>query len=413
MGGTSGTIPAGAPRVAIVGGGIGGLAAALCLRTAGIDATVYEQADGIVAAGAGTTVTPNAVRLLRRMGLAEEFERRAVRLEQGWEMRRWETGEVLFVQEMGERCREMYGEPCYTAHRGDLLGVLAGAVPSETLRLGATVTEVADESDRVRLTVQTRAGTETVIADAVIAADGMRSTLRETVVAAADPEFSGDSAFRCLIPAEKVPAFARRPVQTLWLGPGRHFVHYPVSAGRLINIVAIVPAGEWREESWIADGRVADLVAEFDGWSPRLGELIGAVTAVKRWALYDRRPLPRWTRGRFTLLGDAAHPMLPYYGQGANQAIEDAAVLALCLRDVAPGDLPAALLRYEEIRRPRASRVQEMSHGKREVNHMPDGPAQRARDAGFAGRSPLAANAWVYGHDAEAEAHGFLAGQPA
>ena len=409
--GDAGVSGSGRPRVAIVGAGIGGLAAALFLRAAGISAVVYEQTPKITAAGAGIVITPNAVRLIRRLGLAGPFTERAVRLEKAWEFRRWENGEVLFVQEMGDLCARMFGESCYVAHRGDVVGVLTDAVPDGVLRLSSRVTGIEDRGDDVALTVKRGDGsTETVVADAVLGADGIHSLLREEITAAAEPEFSGDCAFRCLLPAGQVPEFARRPVQSLWLGPGRHFVHYPVSAGALVNVVAIVPAGEWRDESWIAEGRVADLAAAFAGWDPRVGELIAAATETSRWALYHRTPLPRWTRGRLTLLGDAAHAMLPYYGQGANQAIEDAAALARCLDGVSAAGLPAALERYEAVRRPRASEVQEMSHGRRETNHLPDGEAQRRRDAAFAQQAPLDANAWLYAYDAEAEARRSLAG---
>lgn len=398
-------------RVAIVGAGVGGIATALFLRDAGIEAVVYEQNAEITAAGAGIVVAPNAVRLIRRLGLAGPFVDRAVRLEWAWEFRRWANGEVLSVQEMGERCEARFGEAMYVAHRGDLIGLLADAVPAETLRLSSRVAGIRDEGDEVELTYVPGDGPpETARYDAVIGADGIHSGLRGLITETAVPEFSGDCAFRCLLPAEDVPEFFRRPAQTLWLGPGRHFVHYPVSAGKLVNVVAIVPAGDWRDESWVAEGRVADLAAEFLGWDDRIGTLIAAATETKRWALYDRSPLPRWTRGRLTLLGDSAHAMLPYYGQGANQAIEDAVVLAMALGGASPAEVPEALLRYEEIRRPRASRVQEMSHGRRETNHLPDGPEQRARDAAFAGQHPLEANAWLYAYDAEAEARKALGG---
>jgi len=399
------------PRVAIVGAGVGGITAALFLREAGIEAVVYEQTGSITAAGAGIVVAPNAVRLIRRLGLAAPFIERAVRLELAWEFRRWENGAVLSVQEMGDVCEARFGEAMYVAHRGDLIGLLAGAVPPEMLRLSSRVTGIRDVGDEVELTYVTGAGPpETARYDAVVGADGIHSGLRGLITEAAEPEFSGDCAFRCLLPAERVPAFARRPAQTLWLGPGRHFVHYPVSAGELVNVVAIVPAGDWRDESWVAEGRVADLAAQFAGWDDRIGALIAAATETSRWALYDRGPLPRWTRGRLTLLGDSAHAMLPYYGQGANQAIEDAVVLAMALRGVPAAEVPEALLRYEEIRRPRASLVQQRSRGRATSNHLPDGPEQRERDAAFAGQHPLDANAWLYAYDAEAEARKVLGG---
>jgi salicylate hydroxylase len=196
---------------------------------------------------------------------------------------------------------------------------------------------------------------------------------------------------------------ALRPVQTLWLGPERHFVHYPISGGRLVNVVAIVPAGDWREESWTADGAIADLSAEFSGWDERVQRLIASASSTKRWALYDRNPLQRWASGRIALLGDAAHAMLPFFAQGAAQALEDAFVLAGCLQGVRSADVPRALQRYEAIRRPRASQVQLMSRGREVRNHLPDGPEQAQRDAELAGGDPLRQSAWLYAHDLDAD----------
>jgi len=196
---------------------------------------------------------------------------------------------------------------------------------------------------------------------------------------------------------------ALRPVQTLWLGPERHFVHYPISAGTLVNLVAIVPAGDWRNESWTAEGAVDDLRAEFAGWDPRLHQLIDAATETKRWALFDRSPLARWTAGRVSLLGDAAHPMLPFFAQGSAQAFEDAVVLSGCLAGADAATAPQALQRYERIRRPRASEVQLMSRGREVRNHLPDGPAQQERDAQLASGDPLRQSAWLYGHDLHAD----------
>ena len=189
-------------------------------------------------------------------------------------------------------------------------------------------------------------------------------------------------------------------MQTLWLGHRHHLVHYPVSGGRLVNIVAFSPAREHDVESWSAVGQVADLAAEFAGWDPRLGELIAAAGRVGRWAVLDRAPLPRWVRGRVALLGDAAHPMLPFFAQGAGQAIEDAAVLSVCLA-AETADPSGALARYERVRAPRATRVQEASRGRIAHHHLPDGPEQRARDEAFAGEDPLAHNDWLYAYDAE------------
>jgi salicylate hydroxylase len=235
----------------------------------------------------------------------------------------------------------------------------------------------------------------------VIGADGIHSVLRAAIEPAVDARFSGLCAFRCLVPAASAPAMALRPVQSLWLGPRRHFVHYPISAGRLVNIVAIVPAGDWRQESWTADGALADLRAEFAQWDARVLQMIDAATETKRWALYDRAPLRCYALGRVALLGDAAHAMLPFFAQGAAQAVEDAQALASCLRGVDRAALPAALARYDALRRPRASHIQLMSRGRELRNHLSDGPEQQQRDAELARGDPLRDSAWLYGSDHE------------
>jgi salicylate hydroxylase len=387
-------------RIAVVGGGIGGLASAAFLHRAGLSATVYEQADEISEIGAGLVVAPNAVRLLRRLGRLEQFRETAVPLEVGWEFRRWQDGRVLFSQRMGAECERLYGEWCYTAHRADLLDTLLSAVAEPGPHLGARCVAVRRRGDEAELSF---ADGSTATADVVIGADGTHSVVRDAVLnaeAPGPPRFSGVCAYRCLIRADQAPEFALRPVQTLWLGPGHHFVHYPISAGRYVNVVAFAPARNWRVESWTAEGRIEDLRAEFAGWDPRLDSLVAAADRTGRWALLDRDPLPRWTDGPIAVTGDAAHPMFPFLGQGAAQAIEDAAVLAGCLA-ADPADPPAALRRYEERRRPRTTRVQLVSRGRLHANHLPDGPEQRARDAAFAGEDPLAHNAWIYGHDPE------------
>ena len=391
-------------QVALVGGGLGGLAAALFLRRAGVQATVYEQNTQLRETGAGIVVPPNMVRLLVELGLGEPLRRVAVQLQAAWEFRRWQDGRVLFVQAMGEACERLYGAHCYVAHRADLLALLQAALPPDQLRLDQRCAGLRQSSHGVEIEFEQRDGHQSQVrADALIGADGIHSIIRETIAPPVEARFSGLCAFRCLVPADDAPPMALRPVQTLWLGPGRHLVHYPISAGRLINIVAIVPAGDWRSESWTADGQVADMQQAFEGWDARLHTLIASATDTKRWALYDRTPLTRWSDGRISLLGDAAHAMLPFFAQGAAQAIEDAAVLADCLRAATAATVPQALQRYEARRRPRASQVQLMSRGREVRNHLPDGPEQAQRDAEFAHGDPLRQSAWLYGHDALAD----------
>jgi salicylate hydroxylase len=381
------------PRIAVVGGGIGGLAAAAFLHRAGFRATVYEQASALTKVGAGLVVAPNAARLLRRLGVLDRLLRRAVPLDWGWEFRRWADGTVLSAEKLTDACERLYGERTYVVHRADLLDALKAVVPENWLRLGARCTAV--DGTRLRF-----ADGSQVEADVVIGADGVHSVVRDAVAKHTPPEYSGVCAFRTIVPAEAAPAFALRRAQTLWLGPGRHFVHYPISAGRAVNVVAFAPAGDYVDESWSATASVEQFHAEFADWDPRVTDLITAGEVPGRWALLDRPPLRHWSRGRVTLLGDAAHPMFPFFAQGAAQSVEDAAVLARCLA-ASPGDPEQALKRYEETRLARTTRLQEISRARRENNHLPDGPGQQARDAALAGADPLVRNGWIYGYDAE------------
>jgi salicylate hydroxylase len=380
----------------VVGGGIGGLALACLLAAQRVDVTVYEQADEIRPVGAGILLTPNGVKLLRRITGGKPLDRSAVPLEVGWEFRRWQDSRVLFSQELGDECVRRYGEHTYGVHRADLLSLLLDHLPEGCLTLGAKVVRASTADDVA--TVRFVDGSSDT-ADLVVGADGIHSVVQPSVVDAPGARFSGFCVYRCLIPTDRAPEFARRPTQTLWLGPDRHVVHYPISGGELINMVAVTPAGEWRTESWSAAGNLADLASEFSGWEQQLGALIEPATIMVRSALFDRDPLPRWTRGRLALLGDAAHPMLPFFAQGSAQALEDSVVLARCLTEY-DVDVTEALAQYQTVRLARASRVQNHSRERADSNHLPDGPAQRARDAELAAGNPLDINGWLYSYDA-------------
>jgi salicylate hydroxylase len=226
--------------------------------------------------------------------------------------------------------------------------------------------------------------------------------VRRAVVGPTQTQDSGICAFRALVPAERAPSIAKRHAQTLWIGPGHDLVHYPVSGDEYINLVAFAPAAPSTVESWTATATVEELLADFDGWDPRVVDLITQADTPGRWSLLDREPLDHWNRGNATLLGDAAHPMFPFFGQGAAQAIEDAAVAALCLAKQ-PEDPVAAIRHYEAIRLPRAARLQEVSHGRSHINHLPDGPEQEARDVAYSQSDTLRENGWIYEYDPENE----------
>lgn len=386
-------------NIAIIGGGIGGLSAAAFLNQAGHQVTVFEQAPAFGEVGAGLVVAPNAVRLLRRIGALDKMLENAVRLEAGWEFRRWSDGTVLSVEDLDTRCAELYGEDTYVMHRAELLSAVQSAVPEQLLRLDSKVTSVQQNADGVELTL---ADGSTHQADVLIGADGVHSIVRQSMFEPGAAEYSGMCAFRSLVPAENVPEFAKRPVQTLWLGPDHHLVHYPISGGKYINLVAFAPAGEFSQESWSTTTELSVLLDEFAGWDPRLEQLIKAAERPGRWALLDRAPLKSWTDGRIALMGDAAHPMFPFFAQGAAQSIEDAATLSACLTRQ-PENPQAALATYESMRLERATKLQDLSHGRKEINHLPDGPEQRERDAELAQGDPLLNAGWIYSYDPEAE----------
>jgi salicylate hydroxylase len=247
----------------------------------------------------------------------------------------------------------------------------------------------------------------TAHADVVVGADGIHSVVRSLLFGPESPRFSGGIAYRGLAPAKRLEHLGMERLMNGWLGPERHFVHYYVGAeGRFVNFVGVVPAKDWQVESWSAKGEVADALTEFADWHPQIREIIGAVDFTNRWGLYDRDPLERWSVDRVTLLGDAAHAMLPFMAQGAVQGIEDAFVLAKCLEHVTVSEVPVALKRYEEMRKPRATQVQACARQNGVTFHLPDGEEQRRRDAHLAaavGSNPLLASAWLYGHDVEAE----------
>jgi salicylate hydroxylase len=385
-------------RVAIAGGGLGGLAAALFLLRAGIrDVQVFEQQPRLGEIGAGIQVAPNAVRLLQRLSLGTALTEVAVPFEVAWEFRRWQDGRVLFSEPFGAAGEERFGAPYLALHRADLLSLLASAVPEGVVALGHHVEGV--DGDRFVFAD----GSSSERFDALIGADGIHSAVRSAIAGPGSPVFTGLAAYRALVPVSEAPEFARRPVCSIWLGPRRHFVHYPVSGGDQVNLVTAGPAGDWREESWTAPGSVPEFLDEFAGWDASVRQLIGAARETRRYAFYAREPITRWVSGRVALLGDAAPPMLPFFAQGAGQAIEDGAVLAGCLRGVSPSGIAAALKRYESLRVERATRVQRASGERREHHHMDDGPEQRARDAALSSQDPMSHNEWLYGHDVEAD----------
>lgn len=370
------------PRIIIVGAGIAGLSAALALQRAGFEPVVYEQARAFRPVGAGIQISPNAARVLIHLGLGGGLAEIAI-IPGALESKSWRSGRRIFAVPMGERSAEVHGAPYYHVHRADLLALLTEAVGPAAIHLSARCTGFVAEGDGVRVDFEDGTSAR---ADALIGADGIHSVVRTTAFGPEEPRFSGNVAFRGLIPAERlaelVSARAIERNATVWWGPGRHFVHYFVSRGQSLNFVAVVPSQTARVESWSSEGSRDELLAEFEGWHPTVQGLIRRAERIHRLALYDRDPLPRWTAGRVTLLGDAAHPMLPFQAQGAAQGIEDAVVLARCLSRAA-GDPRVAFAAYERQRRPRTDRVQEVSRRNGKLFHMASPPLVLLRDTLF------------------------------
>jgi salicylate hydroxylase len=382
-------------RIAIVGGGIGGLTAAISLLQAGFDVQVYEQSRLLSEVGAGINIGPNASRLLIRLGLGAECAKVAFR-SQWFHQRRWEDGRTLTRTPVGVPMEEHFGAPHMIFHRGELHALLAKAVPPERVHLAHRCVGF-DQDDR-EVHIRFENGVEAK-ADIMIGADGIHSAVRRVLIGAEKPRFAC-RAYRGLIAAERVPDIPRD--STAWLGPGRHLVHYFVSAGRMLNFVGHVEQEAWLSESWTEPGKVEDLRAAYAGWHPQVQRIIDQVDETFIWAVIDKPPISRWTYGRVTLMGDAAHPMIPFMGQGGAQAIEDAiAVTASLVR--CGDDVEAALKLYEAVRLPRASAIQNGSWANKTRFHMPDGPGQVERDALMAQGATdwsYRAVAWVYGHDA-------------
>src|SRR5947209_10660313 len=373
-------MPAKSIRAAIIGGGIGGLSAANALVRRGIDVTVYEQAPALGEVGAGVFIYPNSLRQLERMGLGEALAKVGAPVGPGSEYYRMDgsvVGKILTTDSSG--WNGMYG-----MHRADLLDALAKALPPDVVRTGHRCIGFEENDRAARLQFDNGSNAE---ADVVIAADGIHSTIQKYVVPPSPPEYSGSRAYRGLIDSAKLPNW-RKEVHQVWMGDGKHFMVFPVRGGELLNYVGFVPTQNQTIESWSAIGDRDELAASFAGWDPRVVELLDKVETCFWWGLYDRSPLPAWTKGRLVLLGDAAHAMLPHLGQGANQAIEDGVALSVLLEGRDPGEVPDILPRYENLRRVRTDLIQ--------AEARKNGLRYDSRYASLAQRDEEVANAGVF-----------------
>src|ERR1044072_3851738 len=338
------------PHIAIVGGGIGVLFAANALIAHGLSVSVYEQAPSLGEVGAGVFITPNSVRQLQRAGLGPAGEKPGARVRAACRYFRHDGTPIAPVQVTGSSG----WNATFGMHRADLIELLAAALPAGVVHTAHRCIGFSQTADLARVTFSNSAAAGD---DVVIATDGIHSELRQYATPRSRPVFHGSVAYRGVLPHRRIPHWPT-DCWHMWLGKGKHFLSFPVRSGELINYVGFVPADAEMKESWSAPGDPDVLRREFWDWDPRIGSLLSQVEKTFRWALYDREPLPAWTRGRLTLLGDAAHPMLPHLGQGANQSIEDGMALATILVQASRESVPAALLAYERLRGERGAAVQ-------------------------------------------------------
>jgi len=386
-------------RIAVIGGGIGGLTAARALLSRGFEVHVYESSPELKEIGAGVALGPNAMKALRSLDL--EAPVRAIGYQAPFQQLRTWKGRIISRTDATVAAQRFGANGC-TIHRADLLDVLARSIPSEVVSLSTRCVTVttAESSAAARFTD----GTE-IEADVIVGADGIHSAVRASLFGPDAPQFTGKICYRSVIPVADLPAKRIEPYDGLWLGPHGTIVVYGVRRGELINVVAHYEDATYKHESWIAECERQEILRRYRNWHPSLREMFAAGELWYKWALYDRDPIPAWTKDRATMLGDAAHPMLPYLGQGAGQAIEDGCVLAAALDKLA-ADPAGALELYERSRLPRASRVVLTSRSRGDDNHLVSPIAALRRDVLIAIRKRFSTDitgrgeGWIAEYDA-------------
>jgi len=365
------------PKIAIVGAGMGGMAAAGTLRQAGIDVQVYEQAHRFGRIGAGIQMLPNSMKVLRGIGVEARLRERA-HAPYSHLNRVGDTGEIKRELPMPE---SLYGAPFLCMHRADLHEALTAIVPTEIIHLNKKLTGLEQNGDPVTLSF---ADGTTATADAVIGADGVHSLVRDIIIGPDKPIHRGRIAYRAVFPSDRMPREISGS-RTKWWGDDRHIVIYYTrkDRGEVYFVTSVPEPSDWiAQESWSAKGDVEDLRAAYAGFHEEVRMVLDACPECHKWAILERDPLPTWSRGRVVLIGDACHPMTPYMAQGAATSIEDAAVLARCLKDVPVAGLEAAFKRFEAHRKPRTSKIQAISSANTWMSGGNDDPS------------------WLYGYDA-------------
>jgi salicylate hydroxylase len=356
-------------RICIVGGGLGGLTAALALLQQGFKVTVYEQAKELKELGAGVQLGPNAVGVLYRLGLESQMKEIATDT-QGKRVRLWNTGQSWPLFDLGRLSVAMYGFPYLTVHRADLQRVLAQKIQMldpNCIVLNAKVLGIEQIQEIVRIKID---GHGDIECDLLIGADGVHSVIRKALFGHDEARQSGIMAWRGVIDCQKLPPHMHEMVATNWVGPGAHVVQYPLRRGELMNFVGAIEGNRWEIESWSEQGTTEECLGDFKGWHEDIHTLVKAIHTPFKWVLKVRDPMPSWTKGSVTLLGDACHPMLPFLAQGAGMALEDGYILARVLKKHNPS-LPLALKAYERARIERTSKVVDGSNANAKRFHNP------------------------------------------
>jgi salicylate hydroxylase len=388
-------------KIAIVGAGIGGLTLALALREYGADAQLYEQTDELREVGAAVALSANATRFYERMGLRAAFDAVCAEIP-ALIYRDGRSGDVIGHHRGEPSYRQQFGGSYWGVHRADLQAVLSKAVGLERINLGHRLTDLVQHPDRVSLSF---ANGRCIDADLVIGADGARSITRRWMLGYDDVLYSGCSGFRGVVPAERLDQLPDPEALQYWVGPQGHLLHYPIGDKGDQNFLLVERhPSPWSSRDWVAPSSEGEQLRLFKNWHPAVVQMITAVPISQRWGLFHRPPLGRWSKGRVTLIGDAAHALVPHHGQGANQSIEDAVVLAAQLAKAGPGRWREAQEGYERLRRGRTRKVQYASISTADVLHLPDGPEAQARNARLRERESLLRHLeWIHDFDALAQ----------
>ncbi|BCF93404.1 FAD-dependent monooxygenase [Paraburkholderia largidicola] len=388
-------------KIAIVGAGIGGLTLALALREHGIDVQLYEQTEELREVGAAVALSANATRFYERMGLRAAFDAVCAEIP-ALIYRDGRSGETIGQHRGEPGYREQFGGSYWGVHRADLQAVLSQAVGLERINLSHRLTDLVQHPDRVSLSF---ANGRQIDADLVIGADGARSITRRWMLGYDDALYSGCSGFRGVVPADRMALLPDPEAIQFWVGPQGHLLHYPIGDKGDQNFLLVERhPSPWPSRDWVTSASEGEQLRLFKDWHPAVVQMITAVPISQRWGLFHRPPLGRWSKGRVTLIGDAAHALVPHHGQGANQSIEDAVVLAAQLAKAGPGRWREAQEAYERLRRGRTRKVQYASITTADVLHLPDGPEAQARNARLRERDSLLHHLdWIHDFDALAQ----------